>query len=255
MADPNSEPEPSAALSSEERHGPVRYDYGVRADEDAVHAARLRHVQNLAAVKARTLDSRTGTERARSEVVDPDAIETAQSHARRDAERDGVATEAIDRAATAGSRGVTWTQQPSHRWLGRIEQLTDAVEHASDHAAERLAAAERYRTHLESRIEAKDNYIRELWTQITDAEWLLGNNTRQNPPVVDRPSTLRELTAEPGPDLETGWPRPSATPPPGTDIESAVDSARPQDADTSWTPPEALPAPDNDTDIDSGPNP
>ena len=101
--------------------GPVTQTYGRRAAQDAVAAARLREVQNLAAIIAGHIDSVTLDD---DTTTRQQLLAAALAHACGAAAAAGIADEHIQAAQELGESGVPWAHAPAHRYLGRIEQLT-----------------------------------------------------------------------------------------------------------------------------------
>lgn len=258
----------AAAVPHEERIGPITQDYGPRADDDALHAARLREIQNLAALRARILGERTEEPLRDSDNARVSMVDVALTQSRLRAERDGVPVHDIGIAIEVGLTGKSWVQEPSHRWLGRIEQLTSELTRAHEHGnaqrdllttfVERIAAAESANTKLSEQLAANDTYIRDLWAQVTDAEWLLGSRVT----AVDWPSTLRELTS--GHDTGTDHDRASTGLAPageldsdigtGREIDSAIQSAVAPDTDSNWDHEESW-RPTTPPELDTGSDP
>ncbi|WP_280362813.1 hypothetical protein [Nocardia wallacei] len=155
-----------AAIPPALRDGPIVHTYR-DADTDADHARRLREIQNLAAILAGgaeevVLDDHDDTRHA--------ILTTALNQARHHAAAAGVPPADIALAYEVGRSGLPWTEHPAHRLLGRIEQLTDALQHAQDqnaaldalleaaHRRERDADATIDR--LRRRIALRDNTLR-----------------------------------------------------------------------------------------------
>ncbi|WP_157116970.1 hypothetical protein [Nocardia vaccinii] len=128
------------------RDGPVTQTYGRRAAHDAIAAARLREVQNLAAITAGHVQGVTLDD-------DPDTqqqlLAAALGHACQAAAATGIADEHIQAARDLGESGVPWVHAPAHRHLGRIEQLTAelAAAHTSSTVLALVAAQALQREH------------------------------------------------------------------------------------------------------------
>ncbi|MBF6176036.1 hypothetical protein [Nocardia blacklockiae] len=213
-----------AAVPPALRDGPIVHTYR-DADADADHARRLRHIQNLAAVLAGAVE----------EVVLDDNDDTrceiltaTLNEVRHQAIAAGIPSADIDRAHEVGSSGLTWTEHPSHRLLGRIEQLTEALQRASDDNAA-----------LDSLLSAA--HRRELDSNLT----IQRLHTR----VAVRDKALRELVVTDSVGTEAG---------PGTAISGALDSTWPPEINSTpahWDPaaepiPSEVPPADGGTEVE-----
>ncbi|WP_416566103.1 hypothetical protein [Nocardia testacea] len=232
-------------LPHDMRTGPVTADYGARALEDARHAARLREVQNLAAVRSQA--GRQGTGRTTVRKLDTSSLDTALTEARTLARDAGVAADDIAAAEAAGAGGATWMEAPAHRWLGRIEQLTDELAHVQENLhlqkkllssmVERTAAAESTVARQAEELAHTDNYIRSIWDTLSAAEWELGQSLTVLPELPQGLTPLTDPAADPAPGARFG------DRVPGSAIDSAIGSALP-DVDTTpelWKPGEEPP--------------
>ncbi|MEU1527150.1 hypothetical protein ABZ413_33675 [Nocardia rhamnosiphila] len=246
------------ALPHDMRTGPITADYGARAFDDARHAARLREVQNLAAVRFQA--SETGTGRATLRQLNLSELDTALKQSRDLARSAGLRHEEVAAAEAAGATGTTWMAGPSHRWLGRIEQLTDELEQVKQSLnlqknqlasmVERVATAESTIARQAEELAHTDNYIRTIWDTLSSAEWELGQTLTVQPelPAASTPRIELLSTAEP-------TDRDADTRGPGSAIDSAIDSALPEGVHEPWKPdrtPPPDPSPDGDTDRGTG---
>ncbi|WP_280461375.1 hypothetical protein [Nocardia carnea] len=235
------------ALPHDMRTGPVTADYGARALEDARHAARLREVQNLSAVRAQA--SQQGTGRSTIRKLDVSELDTALAQSRTLARNAGVGVEDIAAAEATGATGATWMDAPSHRWLGRIEQLTDELAQVQESLhlhkktlssmIERAVAAESTVARQAEELAHTDNYIRSIWETLSTAEWELGQSLTVVPELAQgvTPPT------DPAPDIN----QPDRGS--GSTIGSAIDSALPEgDAAPDIWKPEPAPPPDTSPD-------
>ncbi|MGW6332180.1 hypothetical protein [Nocardia rhamnosiphila] len=243
------------ALPHDMRTGPVSADYGARALEDARHAARLREVQNLAAVRAQATQQGTGRSTVRK--LDVSELNTALTESRALARNAGVASDDIAAAEAAGTAGATWMDAPSHRWLGRIEQLTDELAQVQESLhlhkktlssmVNRAVAAESTAARQAEELAHTDNYIRSIWETLSTAEWELGKSLTVLPELPQGATPLADLAHDTDP-TERGS---------GATIGSAIDSALP-DVDTApdiWKPETGPPpgiSPDSATDRGTG---
>ncbi|MEV3965895.1 hypothetical protein AB0M34_34360 [Nocardia sp. NPDC050193] len=229
------------ALPHEMRIGPVTADYGARALEDAQQAARLREVQNLAAVRAQATQQGTGRSTIRK--LDVSEIDTALSESRALARDAGIGARDIAAAEAAGAGGATWVDAPSHRWLGRIEQLTDELAEVKESlhlhkktlsmTVNRAVAAESTAARQAKDLARTDTYIQRLWEALNGAEWEIGR------PLPVSPEAFPAATQ---PDQHPGEVRPTGEHV-GSTIDSAIDSAL-TGTDTgseSWKPDIASP--------------
>ncbi|WP_429426562.1 hypothetical protein [Nocardia sp. GAS34] len=120
------------AVPREFRDGPITQLYGARGEQDLAAARHLREVQNLAAMITGAIGGAVMDE---SPAVRQRILTQALEQARRAALAAAVPAWDIEVAAEHGSRGVPWVQAPAHRYLGRIEQLTDELAAAQQESA------------------------------------------------------------------------------------------------------------------------
>ncbi|RDI43569.1 hypothetical protein [Nocardia mexicana] len=265
----NSTPHPS----------PIAHRFGTD-DPDAVHAARLRAVQDTAYLRAAWLAAATAndtriTGQKWQWAVFANGIDDDLSQARRDAERDGLTTDDIARAEHLGSNGTPWATQPAHRLLGRLEQLcvqlniSQQLAHAHHtHATEQtqqLATTHTTIEELREDLARADNTIHDLTAADVDHHWETGNRQHHRDPAPRWPQQLRnahtDIAAATVRDLIDG-PNQRADPArrgDGSGIGDAVDTALPDTSgagDGTWSAnPEQLPTATPEREIGPGPEP
>ncbi|MEV2226743.1 hypothetical protein AB0E01_43920 [Nocardia vinacea] len=115
---------------------------------DALYTRRLREVQNLAAATTLLADTTPSGEGGDGVPAQLDALTVALGQARRDALADGVAEDDVIAAELLGTEGVPWAAHPSHRWLGRIEQLDAQAQASARQAYQYHQQAMRLRIHI-----------------------------------------------------------------------------------------------------------
>jgi len=151
------------AVPTEIRQGPITQIYGTRADQDTVAARHLREVQNLAAMLTGTFGGDALDEKP---AVRHQILTQALGQARRAAIAAGVPGADVQAAQDHGSRGVPWVQVPAHRYLGRIEQLTDQLAAAQRQSAYLYhAASESYQR--EQNVERENARLRTCLAALT----------------------------------------------------------------------------------------
>lgn len=223
------------------REGAIAHRFGAD-DIDAVHAAKLKAVQNAAFLRAAWMTNAVAND---LDIGDPrprwamfvNGIAEDLHAARIDAAQAGVDSADIEHADKVGASGLAWEQQPAHRLLGRLEDLSHELYHLGSHNAEQ---AERIR-HLTQRLDTAEAAIdalgdtvaqqevslRELLGEVVDHHW---NTSR--PEVVHAPQSLARLrdantilaAANTVDALDLPQPRDSGAPA-GTDIGTAVEVA------------------------------
>ncbi|MFE3757927.1 hypothetical protein ACFXO9_26770 [Nocardia tengchongensis] len=184
------------------REGAIAHRFG-SADVDAIHAARLKAVQNAAFLRAAWMstavasDLDTGDPRPRWAMFVNGVVEDLQA-ARTEAAQAGVDSRDIDHADKIGSSGLTWDQQPAHRLLGRLEDLSQELYHHDRHAiehqdrirnlSERLETAEAAIEALSRTVAQQDISLSELVGEVVDHHWSI---TR--PDSLHEPESLAKL--------------------------------------------------------------
>ncbi|MFE3228591.1 hypothetical protein [Nocardia sp. NPDC059228] len=224
------------------REGAIAHRFGAD-DIDAVHAAKLKAVQNAAFLRAAWMTNAVAND---LDIGDPrprwamfvNGIAEDLHAARLDAAQAGVDSADIEHADKVGASGLAWEQQPAHRLLGRLEDLSHELYHLGSHNAEQ---AERIR-HLTQRLDTAEAAIdalgdtvaqqevslRELLGEIVDHHW---NTSR--PETVNAPQSLARLreantilaaanTVDAALNVAES---PDSGPPAGTDIGTAVEVA------------------------------
>ncbi|MCU1644024.1 MAG: hypothetical protein JWN03_4299 [Nocardia sp.] len=167
------------------RAGAIAYRFGSN-DIDAVQATKLRAVQNFAALRSAWMrnavenDLDFGDRKHRWAMFVNGVGEDLQQ-ARAEAVHAGIDAAEIEDAENAGSSGVSWDQQPAHRRLGRLEQLSEQLYHAESQAAEqreqvqdltrRLETAQAAIDALGDHLTRNENSLRELLGDLVDADW------------------------------------------------------------------------------------
>ncbi|MBY8858621.1 hypothetical protein K7711_19235 [Nocardia sp. CA2R105] len=201
--------------------GPVTQTYGRRAADDAVAAARLRQVQNLAAITAGHIEG---------VVLDDDPtnrqqlLAAALAHACHAATTAGITEDHIHAARELGESGVPWAHAPAHRYLGRIEQLTAelADAHTGSTVLAMVAAQSLQREH-QARTEI--TALREQLAQPTsDPTHAPGSVEAGAPRLRAVPSPQQQPVSDSDVRLE------------GAGIQDAVTATDLGDRSTAWEP-------------------
>ncbi|MFX0574670.1 hypothetical protein [Nocardia nepalensis] len=200
-----------------ERIGQIRaagVGSSVADDEaDAQYTRRLREVQNLAAATTLVADAAARQHGHDGSEPELQALTEALGQARRDALRDGVAEDDVMAAELAGTEGVPWAVQPSHRWLGRIEQLSANAQFFSQRALENGQLV------MQQRMQAIDQN-----TKILGLEYQLKTiQAKLRDPLGDNAVS----NTDSGPDMDIPTGAESVQHPPaetGSDIGEAIDA-------------------------------
>lgn len=168
------------------RDGAIAHRFGP-GDIDAIHAAKLKAVQNAAFLRAAWMANAVANN---LDISDPrprwamyvNGIAEDLHAARIDAAQAGVDATHIDDADKVGSSGLAWDQQPAHRLLGRLEDLSHELyqvgNHNADQAeqirnlAERLETAEAAIDALGDTVSRQDVSLRELLGEVDDHHWI-----------------------------------------------------------------------------------
>ncbi|MFE3795763.1 hypothetical protein KHQ06_24525 [Nocardia tengchongensis] len=170
------------------RDGAIAHRFGP-GDIDAIHAAKLKAVQNAAFLRAAWMANAVAND---LDISDPrprwamyvNGIAEDLHAARVDAAQAGVDSAAIDDADKIGSSGLAWDQQPAHRLLGRLEDLSHELYRLGNHNAEqaeqirnltqRLETAEAAIDDLGDTVSRQEVSLRELLGEVDDHHWING---------------------------------------------------------------------------------
>lgn len=234
---------PSEAVAAELRDGPIAHRFGVE-DTDAVHAKLLRTVQDTSARRAAWVGDAVAHDLDTSDpswrwALYPNGIDADVRDARASAEQSGVQDTDIAEAEALGGAGVSWSDQPAHRHLGRIELLSREVFDANNRAetSRRLVGdvAERFDA-LYGVIDTLSNGLVHARSMVNDlAEDLAAHGwpTHTTEPAPDRaPTPAAELHSDAGIDNGDG----------GHRIGDAVGAALPDNDQPHWSITEPRPS-------------
>ncbi|MEV0111346.1 hypothetical protein AB0H42_34165 [Nocardia sp. NPDC050799] len=194
----------AAAIPYALRRGPIDHDYGLQARQDSIHAACLREVQNLSAVRARLSRGQSYLALTEVEQARLDLTYNALNGARLSADREGVPLADIDAAETSGKTGTPWVHGPGHHYLGRIEQLAKELQQARDLIdAQKQTIAElgmqasrdaRRIADLQAHLGRERDHLAQVRAKVEDYRWETVVD-RAPAPLPDWMNTLRELAA------------------------------------------------------------
>ncbi|MFB7718230.1 MULTISPECIES: hypothetical protein [unclassified Nocardia] len=229
------------------RDGAIAHRFGSE-DLDAVHAAKLKAVQDIACQLSAWMSDAVDND---LDIGDPahrwamfvNGITDDLQQARTDAADAGIDTADIDEAEKRGSTGVSWDHQPAHRRLGRLEHLSEQLYHAENHATEALEQIQDLTRQLEiahaaidalgDHLTRNENALRSLLVDLVDADWqgpVTGTDPGPRPPLASL-NALRQVNATlvVANLLDTVDITPTEQQPTlGRRISSAVDAALPQ---------------------------
>ncbi|MEU6585900.1 hypothetical protein [Nocardia sp. NPDC046763] len=168
------------------RDGAIAHRFGP-GDIDAIQASKLKAVQNAAFLRAAWMANAVAND---LDISDPrprwamyvNGIAEDLHAARIDAAQAGVDSADIDNADKIGSSGLAWDQQPAHRLLGRLEDLSHELYHLGNHNAEqaelianltqRLETAEAAIDALGATVSQQEVSLRELLGEVDDHHWI-----------------------------------------------------------------------------------
>lgn len=231
---------------AELRGGAIAHRFGAE-DIDAVHARRLKDVQDRAFLRAAWVanavanDFDTGDPK-RQWALFSNGVTEDLAEAREQARQAGIDPREIDDAEAFGSAGHLWDRQPAHRRLGRLEHLS----HQLYDAEQQMAAHQATISELAGQIEAlrhtieelhedlahHENTSRSLLSEVVDRQWLTGTTGRQQAPAPTWAQRLREanFTLALATLLDGSDANPQGAPqipahPDGQAISAAVDTA------------------------------
>ncbi|WP_433664658.1 hypothetical protein ACQPW1_22460 [Nocardia sp. CA-128927] len=147
-------------MSPRVRDARISYSYTEIADQQTVHAALLREVQNLAAEHTRLADDWPVSSEARQGHIERlERLLAGLNQARLDALDAGVNDTDIEAARRAGLEGIRWSDKPAHAQLGQIEQLTAQRDAALSDAAHLREEIESLRHQLEHRTPGAETEV------------------------------------------------------------------------------------------------
>ncbi|WP_153809780.1 hypothetical protein [Nocardia sp. SYP-A9097] len=233
---------PELGVPQTPRESAIAHQYG-SDDIDAVHAARLKAVQDTAFLHAARA-AEAGADPAGQSAVYTNKIGEDLRQARHAAERAGITLADIDHAETIGSGGTSWDQQPAHRLLGRLEQLSKqsyqwvgrAIEQNEriEDLTRQLHTAHTTIEELREDLAHTENTTRELLSDVTDHDWHNGTRRRDLAPASQWPQRLKDANtalaaANRLETLDPELPAPENFPIPGAgrDITDAIDAVLP----------------------------
>lgn len=196
-------------------------------EADALYTRRLREVQNLAAATTLVADSASVSEHDDGAQTQLHALTVALGHARRDALGDGVAEDDVLAAELAGIEGVPWAVGPSHRWLGRIDELSTQAQFFSRQAFENGQLA----MQLKMQVIEQNTRILGLEYQVATSRALLRELLGEN--AIEIAQQIVGTTAT---VADPGEPVPSQAGEAGGDIGEAIGAALPVTEGGQWVP-------------------
>lgn len=248
----------AAAIPYALRRGPIDHDYRLQARQDSIHAACLREVQNLSALRARLSRGLPYLALTEVEQARLDSTYNALNGARLAADREGVPPVDIDAAEAAGDTGTPWVHAPGHPYLGRIEQLTEELRQARDLIDAQQHTIAELGTHttrdaqrisdLEQLLASEHNHLAQAWSVIQDYRWETGIDGTPAP-LPDWLNTIAESPA--GPHLDTGPARGGTEAEPGPEIGAAIEAIG--EGTAAWAPDDGPPTPRPDPGAGAGP--
>lgn len=191
------------------RQGAIAHRYGPD-DIDAIHAAKLKSVQNSAFLRAvwmaNAVDNDLDTDDPKHQWgLFVNGVLDDLAHARADAEHAGLDRADIDHAEQLGSAGTIWERRPAHQRLGRLEQLSyelddaetrlEAQQRQIDQLTGLLATAHAAAENLAEDLAHAQHTTLELLGEIVDRGWEASRHQR-NPASISRwARMLREANA------------------------------------------------------------
>ncbi|MGI5219455.1 hypothetical protein [Nocardia sp. CA-290969] len=243
-----------AAIPYALRRGPIDHDYRLQARQDSIHAACLREVQNLSALRARLSRGLPYLALTEVEQARLDLTYNALNGARLAADREGVPPADIDASEAAGTTGTPWVHGPGHPYLGRIEQLTEELRQARDLIDAQQHTIAELGTHttrdaqriseLEQLLVREHSHLTQAWSVIQDYRWETGIE-RTSAPLPDWMNALREQAAETHIDTD---PAPAES---GQEMGAAIEAVG--DGTGAWVTHDGTPAPGRVPGSGSGP--
>lgn len=185
------------------RAGAIAHRFGAD-DVDALHAAKLKAVQNSAFLRSVWMANAVDND---LDIADPkhqwglfvNGITDDLQLARDEAKQAGIDSFDIDGAEAVGSGGAIWEGQPAHRLLGRLEQLSHELYDAEIRITDQNQQLEQVRAQLDTatalagdlrkELRAAEHTMSELLGEIVDHGWLASrdrHSAEATPPWLDK---------------------------------------------------------------------